>query len=183
MNNWFLLVAIISAGLGCLVTWIAGELLLRRILPRRQEGLAADIASAIDADRLSGEIREQVSNPETIARMMPVIELYVDDFLRNKLKTRIPMIGMLIGEKTIQSLREIFLQEISTALPHVLNEFANQAGKGLDLEGLVAAQVNGLTPGKWRKGLSPLLRYFTLAGCVTGLLIGLVNGIIFFSVY
>ena len=79
---------------------------------------------------------------------MPVIENHVDDFLRSKLKDKIPVLSMFIGEKTITSLKEVFMQEIETIFPEVMKQFAGNLKNELDLEEIVIKKVAGFSSDK-----------------------------------
>lgn len=106
---------------------------------------------------------------------MPLVENHIDDFLRNKLKQKMPVISMFIGDKTVNSLKEVFLKEIEELFPHVLKQFAGSLQENLDLGGLVAKKIEGIESEQLKKMLAPLLRYFQLAGLLGGLIIGVID--------
>lgn len=175
MNYWLLLIPFISAFIGWLGSWIAGKMLVQKIIPGRQQQLAMEIGKAASAGFSFAGIEKKINDPENIKKIMPVVEAHIDDFLRQKLKTKMPMIGMLIGDKTINSLKEIFLKEIEEMFPLILKQFAGDLKKELDIQTLISAKINSVTPSQLQKSFSPVLNYFGLAGAITGFIVGLVN--------
>jgi hypothetical protein len=114
-----------------------------------------------------------------IKKIMPLVEEHVDDFLRNKLKEKMPVIGMFIGNKTIDSLKEVFLKEIEDLFPQVLKQFTGNLQSELNIEAMIVNKITTVSSGQLEKMLLPALRYFQITGAVTGLVIGVINVIIF----
>ena len=112
---------------------------------------------------------------------MPLVEKHIDDFLRYKLKEKMPIIGMFISDKTISSLKEVFLQEIEDLFPQVLKHFAGNLQSELNIEEMVANKITGVRSAQIEKKLAPALRYFYVTGAINGLVIGIINVIIFFN--
>jgi hypothetical protein len=113
---------------------------------------------------------------------MPVVEGHVDDFLRNKLKNKMPAIGMLICDKTINSLKEIFLREIEELFQLVVKKFADNLKSEVNIEPEVAKKINSISPEEMEKMFAPALLYFNLEGAISGFVIGLINVVVFFIV-
>ena len=65
-------------------------------------------------------IEQKITNPKHMDAIMPMAEEQIDYFLRNKLKEVFPMIGMFIGDKTIDQLKEVFMAELKTLFPAAL---------------------------------------------------------------
>ncbi|HEY6503079.1 MAG TPA: DUF445 domain-containing protein [Chitinophagaceae bacterium] len=179
MNYWLLLFPVISALLGWVGCWVAEKILVLKIIPARQNELANEIGSKISAEFSLADIEKKISDPENIKKVMPVVEAHVDDFLRHKLKEKMPMIGMLIGDKTINSLKEVFLKEIEDMFPQVMNKFTGNLQNEFDIKALVTTKIMSISPGKMQEMLSPLFRYFRLTGAITGFIIGLINAGLF----
>jgi len=110
---------------------------------------------------------------------MPLVEAHVDDFLRNKLKEKMPVIGMFIGNKTIDSLKEVFLKEIEDLFPQVLKQFTGNLQSELDVETMISNKITSVSAGRIEKMFSPAIRYFEVMGAAAGFLIGVINIIIF----
>ena len=157
---------------------IAVKLLVNRIIPARSGELASKIGKAVSAGFSLADIQKKIVDPANIKKVMPVVEDHVDDFLRNKLKEKIPMIGMLIGEKTVNNLKEVFLKEIEELFPQVLTRFSSNLSEQLDVEKMVTDKITSVSAQQWGKILSPALKYFQIAGAIAGLIIGLVDWLI-----
>jgi uncharacterized membrane protein YheB (UPF0754 family) len=130
------------------------------------------------------EIESKLTNEDNIKKIMPVAEEHVDDFLRNKLKVAFPMIGMLIGEKTINTLKDIFMKELETIFPVIIKGYVQNLQQDLDLEQMVANKITTLQADKLEKamyqGLKKELRTAGFFFALIGFLIGLVQvGIVY----
>src|ERR1700754_2664710 len=113
--NWWLLIIIpvTSAFIGWASNWLLIKMLfhplkpvrilgftLQGIFPKRQMQLAQTLGALVSRELVSfSDLEEKITNPESIKKIMPVAEVHIDDFLRNKLKVAFPMIGMLIGDR------------------------------------------------------------------------------------
>jgi uncharacterized membrane protein YheB (UPF0754 family) len=180
MNYWLLLIPVLSALVGLIGSRVAWRILLQKIIPRSQQDLAKKIAKAISNEFSFTDIEQKISDPENVKKIMPLVEKHIDDFLRNKLKAKMPVIGMFIGDKTITSLKEVFLQEIEDLFPQVLKQFSGNLQNELDIETKIAQKIATIPPGRLEEMFSPALRYFQFTGAIAGFIIGLINVIIFF---
>jgi len=179
MNYWLLLIPVLSALLGWLGTWAAGKLFFYKIIPSRQQELAKMTGKAISAEFSFASFENKILDPENTRKIMPLVEAHVDDFLRNKLKEKMPVIGMFIGNKTIDSLKEVFLKEIEDLFPQVLKQFTGNLQSELDVETMISNKITSVSAGRIEKMFSPAIRYFEVMGAAAGFLIGVINIIIF----
>src|SRR6476646_1651503 len=124
MNYWQLIIPVFSVIIGWLSAWIACKIFLYRIIPHNRQSLAEKAGKAASAAFPFADLEQRILDPDSIKKIMPLVEEHVDDFLRNKLKEKMPVIGMFIGNKTIDSLKEVFLKEIEELFPQVLKQFA-----------------------------------------------------------
>ena len=108
-----------------------------------------------------------------------MIETHIDDFLRNKLKEQMPMIGMFIGDKTINSLKTIFIQEIETLFPQVMQQFAGNLKNELNPEQMVVSKIASISPEQFEtavyQNISKEIRMASIFGAAIGLLIGIIQ--------
>src|SRR5690349_18820017 len=107
--NWWLMIIIpvTSAFIGWVTNRLAVIMLFRPqqpvrlfgitiqgVFPKRQPQFAQQIGALISKELVSfNQIESKLTNEENIKKIMPVAEVHVDDFLRNKLKEAFPMIG------------------------------------------------------------------------------------------
>jgi len=64
-------------------------------------------------------------------KVMPVIDEKLDDFFRHRLTEKLPMISMFIGDKTIQQLKTVFMEELKQMFPTLMQSFASNLQKDL----------------------------------------------------
>jgi uncharacterized membrane protein YheB (UPF0754 family) len=196
MNYWLILIPLISAFIGWVTNWVAIKMLFhprepkkilgitfQGIFPKRQQQLAEKLGKLVSNEFLSfNDIEEKISNPENLKKIMPLIENHVDDFLRNRLSTEMPMISMFIGDKTIGKLKGAFMQEIESLFPPVMKQYATNLKKELDLEHIVIQKVSGFSSDKLEEILYQIMskefRFVEIIGAVIGLIIGIVQVLI-----
>jgi uncharacterized membrane protein YheB (UPF0754 family) len=192
--NWWLLIIIpvTSAFIGWVTNWLAVRMLFRPqkparifgitiqgIFPKKQPQFAQQIGALVSRELVSfNEIEEKITSTESVKKIMPVAEQHIDDFLRNKLKEAFPMIGMLIGEKTIGTLKTIFMNELETIFPIIMKEYVQNLQKDLNLEHMVATKIAALSADKLEAGMQQgLKKELRMAGLFFGLL-GFLMGLI-----
>jgi hypothetical protein len=57
-------------------------------------------------------------------QLMPEIDQKLDDFFRKRLSEKLPMISMFIGDKTIEQLKSVFMEELKNMFPELIQSFA-----------------------------------------------------------
>jgi uncharacterized membrane protein YheB (UPF0754 family) len=180
MNYWSLIIPILSLALGWFLSHIAGKILVYRVIPSRQQQLAEMIGKTVKAEFSFDGLEKKITDPSNIKSVMPLVESHVDDFLRHKLKEKMPVVGMFIGDKTIQSLKEVFLKEIEELFPQVLQKFAGGIKDQLDIEAEVKNRITIVSASRIEKSLEPVLGYYRAAGAIIGFAIGSINLLIFY---
>src|SRR5688572_16796766 len=83
------------------------------------------------------DLEQKIGDPANFKKLVPFIENHVDDFLRNKLKEQMPMISMFIGDKTITTLKTVFMQELENLFPQVMKQFASNMKNDPGIEQMV----------------------------------------------
>ena len=58
--------------------------------------------------------------------VLPIIDRQLDDFFKKKLGEKMPAIAMFIGEKTIEQLKVIFVEELRSIFPSLIQNIAIQ---------------------------------------------------------
>jgi len=179
--NWWLLIILpfTSAFIGWFSNWLFIKMLFR-MLSKRQAQLAQTLGPVIAKEFVSfSELEEKITNPDSIKKIMPMAEVHIDDFLRNKLKVSFPMIGMLIGDRTINTLKEIFMKELEEIFPVIMKGYLENLQQDLNLEQtitdkLAAVQVKKLEAAVYQHAGKELQKAY-LSGAAVGFLIGLVQ--------
>lgn len=193
MNYWLLILPLISAFIGWVTNWVAIKMLFhprepKRILgirfqgifPKRQQQFAERLGKIVSDEFLSfTDIKDKLSSPENLRKIMPVIEEHIDDFLRHRLSQEMPVISMFVGDKTIAKLKGAFMQELERLFPDVMTRFAAQLQTELDLEHIVIQKVSAFSSDKLEEILYQIMskefRFVEIIGAVIGFLIGLLQ--------
>ena len=191
-----LLIPPISAFIGWFTNWIAIKMLFhpkepKRILgitfhgifPKRQKKFAEKLGKMISDEFLSFEdIQHKITDPRNLQKLMPIIDEHVDNFLRNKLSEEMPFLSLFIGEKTIKSLKKIFMQELETLFPQIMKSYAGHLQHELDLEKIVTEKVSAFSTDKLEDILYQIMskefRFVEILGGIIGFIIGIVQVLI-----
>jgi len=193
MNWWLLSIPFISAFIGWFTNWIAIKMLFhprepkkilgitfQGIFPKRQQQFATKLGKLVSNELLSfGDIEEKISDPANVEKLMPVLEAHIDIFLREKLTTEIPMLGMLIGDKTIGQVKGVFIKELQQLFPLLMKQYMNTLENDLDLEKIVIDKVGRFSSDKLEDILNQIMstefRFVEIIGAVLGFIIGLLQ--------
>lgn len=178
MNWTYVLIPLTSAFIGWISIWLAIKVLVYRI-PKLKPQLAEKLGHAVSNELLSfNDIEQKITHPDNIKKILPQVEQHIDEFLRQRLKEVFPMISMFIGDKTINQLKTVFMQELENLFPVVLNNYMNNLKQDLDLERIVSDKVNALSNDQIRSGLyGAISKELRLAGIMCGLL-GFIIGLL-----
>ena len=191
-----LIIPIISAFIGWFTNWVAIKMLFHPkepkqilgitfhgIFPKRQKIFAEKLGKMISVEFLSFEdIEQKIADPQNLEKLMPMIETHVDNFLKNKLSDEMPFLSLFIGNKTIQSLKKTFMQELETLFPQIMKTYAGHLQEELDLEKIVIEKVSAFSTDKLEDILYQIMskefRLVEILGGVIGFIIGIVQVLI-----
>lgn len=192
--NWMLwAIPVISAFIGWFTNWIAIKMLfhprepkkiagitVQGIFPKRQRQFAIQLGKLVSNELLSfSEIEQKISDPANVEKILPLLEAHIDTFLKEKLTAEIPMIGMLLGEKTIGLVKGIFIKELQQLFPMLMKQYMNTLENELDLEKIVIEKVGKFSSDKLEDVLNQIMstefRFVEIIGAVLGFIIGLVQ--------
>lgn len=197
MNWWsFIVLPLISAFIGWVTNWVAIKMLfhpkepvrflgitIQGIFPKRQHQFALSLGKLVSKELLSfGDIEARITSPDNLKKIMPVVEVHIDEFLRHKLKEAFPMISMFIGDKTVNQLKGIFMAELETIFPVLMQQYMKNLQQELDLEKIVVEKVSNFSSDKLESILYQIMsrefRFVEIIGGVLGFIIGLVQVLI-----
>ena len=153
------------------------------IFPKRQKIFAEKLGKMISVEFLSfDDIQQKIANPQNLQKLMPMIEGHVDKFLRDKLSDEMPFLSLFIGNKTIQSLKRIFMQELEVLFPQLMTSYAVHLQEELDLEKIVTEKVSAFSSDKLENILYQIMskefRFVEILGGIIGFIIGIVQVLI-----
>jgi uncharacterized membrane protein YheB (UPF0754 family) len=192
MPYHWILVPVISAGVGWIIYRVAIWLLFRPrephnllgikiqgFFPKKQQQLSEQLGRLAAREFFSfGDIARRVADPANVQKIMPQVEEHIDLFLRVRLPAQMPVISMFIGDKTISELKTVFTAEMETLFPVVMNGYMNTLQEDLDLEKLIAEKLAGLSSRQLEQALRSVMkrqfRLLELAGAVLGLVVGII---------
>jgi hypothetical protein len=117
----FFLIPILVGAFGWCLVWAIG------ILPFKWRYLSDKWLGQIDLT----EILPLLTKNDPFDTLKPVINEKLDDFFRHKLSAKLLMISMFIGEKTIEELKEVFMEELALLFPLLISEYSNHLNKDL----------------------------------------------------
>ena len=124
-------------------------------------------------------LEEKISDPRNLEKLMPVVEEHIDTFLRVKLVKEMPMVGMFVGDKTMSTLKTVFMKELGILFPQLMKNYAGNLKEEIDIGKIVREKIALLPLEKLEsiihKGMSRELKFFKLIGAATGLGIGLLQ--------
>jgi uncharacterized membrane protein YheB (UPF0754 family) len=152
--------------------------------PAFQRNLA-DRLSKLAAEELvsPGEIGEKIARPENLLRIMPEVELHIDHFLRVKLKEVMPVVGMLIGDRTILQLKGVFMDELGILFPVVMKSYTAQLQHDINMEEMIRHKLLNFPTARLKSllynSMSGEIRLLKITVALAGLVTGLLQLIIF----
>ena len=152
---------------------------IQGIFPSKQVSIASKTGKFVAEQFFSmKEIVEKVTDPASLLKIMPAIEEHIDDFLRNKLKKEMPFIGMFVGDKTINSLKKVFIKELEALFPNIMRNYASNLIGDLNIEQMVRQKIAAVSikeiESLFRKNFSKEIRRAELISGFIGVLTGLI---------
>jgi uncharacterized membrane protein YheB (UPF0754 family) len=191
MNAWLFVIPFVSAFIG----WWIGQLMIKilfhpvrpvkiagftiqGVFPKRQQQLAEKLGRLLVSGELfsAEEIGEKITRPEMFKKIMPLVEVHIDNFLKVKLPENMPMISMFIGEKTITQLNTVFLAELELLFPEVMKNYIKGLQEDTNLEKILVAKLSSFPGEKLEKLLfleaGKELRWIGIMGGILGFVIG-----------
>jgi uncharacterized membrane protein YheB (UPF0754 family) len=193
MSLWLFTIPVISAFIGYFTNWVAIKMLfhpkepitilgltIQGIFPKRRQQFGEKLGKLVSTEFLSfTDIEKKISDPANLEKLMPAVEVHIDEFLKHKLPQSFPMIAMFIGEKTTATLKTAFMEELSSLFPILMQRYAGILQEELDLEKIIVNKVSELSSEKLEVFLYQIMarefRFVELIGAILGFLIGLIQ--------
>jgi len=187
------LIPIISAFIGWFTNWIAIKMLfhpkepkrflgitIHGIFPKRQKQFAEKLGQLVARELINfDEIALKLKDPGKLQELAPVIDKHLDTFLQVKLKEKLPVISMFVGEGTMIKIKEGMLEEIEILLPEIISRYTDSIGEKMDIEQMVTQKVSQFSSDKLEQILTAIMskefRFVEIIGGVLGFVIGLVQ--------
>ena len=77
---------------------------------------------------------------------MPYAADHIDHFLRVKLVKSMPVVGMMVGDKTINSLKSLFMDELEALFPVIMQNYLDGLQQDVNIQEIVSARLMTLSP-------------------------------------
>lgn len=153
---------------------------IQGIFPKRQQQFAQKLGTLVGEELLNiRDLKAKINDPSNLKDIAPFIDKHIDDFLQNKLKEKLPVISMFVGEGTLGKIKEGLMEEIEILLPNVIQQFTDKLGENLDVEKIVREKVAGFSSDKLEQILQGIMqkefRFVEIIGGVLGFIIGLLQ--------
>ncbi len=189
----YILPLVLSSFTGWIVLWVIIKLLfhphlpitaagftIQGILPANKKKIAKIIGNLVSTQLFPFSIlHEKINDSESFNKIKPIIETHIDIFLRERLKDTLPMISMLIGDKTINQLKIAFLIELETLFPILMDSYLHKLENDINIEKLITQKISELSIEKFEilfyKSANKQLLKMQALGAFIGLLIGLIQ--------
>ena len=187
------LIPFISAFIGWFTNWVAIKMLFhpkepvrflgitfQGIFPKRQQQFAKKLGVVVATELLHfDEIAARIKDPEHLGELAPFIEKHIDEFLQIKLKEKLPVISMFVGEGTLGKIKEGLMEEINLLLPQLIDQFTGRLATSIDIEEMVSSKVSKFSSDKLEEILLSIMKkefqFVEILGGVLGFIIGLLQ--------
>lgn len=129
---------------------------------------------------LLAEIRKNITSESSFSTLAGLAEEQVDEFLRIRLVKELPYIGMLIGEKTIDSLKKVFMKELEVLFPTVMNQYLDSIQTDNVSKPFAENYIDGISDKSINEIFKPVARMIITGSVLLGVIIGLLQSVFFF---
>jgi len=157
----FLLIPLMTAIFGWIIAW----LFVKALFLNWKGGLSQYINTLNFEQLIPSE-----ASLKQFDLLLPTLDKHLDDFFNNKLTQKMPMIAMFIGNKTIDQLKEVFIEELKLMFPELVQKLLN--GSVIELESALNQ--------KWKRTLEIVLLKATIKLRIAAFFLGFLWGILLF---
>ena len=119
-----LLLPILVAIFGWLISWGLIKIIFFphqsiQIAGRQWHNFFSKKAGQISIHQILPELKQG----DSFQKILPFVDTQLDEFFKERLVQKMPIISMFIGDKTITQLKEVFLEELHQIFPELLSQF------------------------------------------------------------
>ncbi len=160
-----IILMVLFAGLAWLISW--GMVAILFYPTKTIFGWQAPLIGWVQKINLNDLLHEEKLDTQ-LDKVMPIIDEKLDDFFRNRLTEKLPMISMFIGDKTIQQLKTVFMEELRQMFPTLMQSFASNMQRDLlkQLEHQSMEKIKTLA----LKATTPLRKIAIFVGLIWGII-------------
>lgn len=163
------LIPILVGAFGWLLVWGIVKIIFYpihalKIGPFKWTSMASQWVGQIDLTILL----PQMTKKDSFETLKPLINEKLDVFFKEKLSTKLPMISMFIGDKTIEELKVVFMEELAILFPVLTTQLSFNLNQ--DLHQQWQAKFNNIIAQKITKASLPLRWVAFALGAIWGCL-------------
>lgn len=161
----------------CLVSGMLAAVLTDIVL---LAGIFLELRKRTHFVRVTEHFLEQISSRDALHENLDTIQeeilSHLDDFIRNRLATELPVLKLFIDDKLIAELKTVFAREMDRVLPKVLDShLAGKIFNSLDAVHLLTRKLHEIIRVKVRnyilKMTAPMVLLSLACGALGGLLV------------
>lgn len=146
---------------------------------KKREILSRSAKVFLKDNVLLAAIKKNITSESSFSTLAGLAEEQVDDFLRIRLVKELPYIGMLIGEKTIDSLKKIFMKELEVLFPTVMNQYLESLHTANGSKPFAEKYIDGISNQSINEIFKPVTRMIITGAVLLGVIIGLLQSVLF----
>ncbi len=90
-------------------------------------------------------MKESLLKEEKLKHIHALLDEKVDDFLRNKLKEKIPVFSMFITEGMISKMKEVLVGELQLMVPSLIEQIASGVEEQYNIKRMISDKVNAVS--------------------------------------
>lgn len=187
------LLPFVAAFIGWFTNWIAIKMLfhpklpvrilgltIQGIFPKRQQQFAEKLGALVSRELISfDEIANKINSPDTVQKVLPIVEEKVDHFIKTKLSEEMPLLSMFINDKTLENIKKGIVHEVELMFPAMIGKLTAGMQEELNVERIVTDKVKNFSSDKLEEILFSIMskefKFVEIVGAVLGFLIGIVQ--------
>lgn len=173
-NTLLYCLPVISAAIGWLISRWAINIFFSR-LQTKQKSLALQagryVASGFSLDELTGKLTSE----EAIEKILPVADEHIENFLRVKLPAAMPMLAMFISDKLVAEMKAIFMVELKTLFPTIIQQYLSNATSVIAIDKIIASKVEAINLHQVKYAMRGELNKAAMLGALIGFITGVIQ--------
>lgn len=156
----YIAIPILGAFIGWLVNFLAIKMLFRPLrptyilginfqglIPKRKKFLAEQIGQLAADELMSGtHVRDGLIQGGSVENIVAFIEDKIDDYLLNTFPDKYPITSVFFGVRRKAQIKADLIEEVHTAVPELLADYADNIDKQIDIKEIVRQKVEAIDP-------------------------------------
>ena len=149
------------------------------VFPKRQKVMAEKLGHIVASELFSiDDVVEKMKLSDN-KEVYGVVEQKIDDFINVKLASSMPMLAMFLNDDLKNKIKTTLLDEISDILPGIIDSYAEKLKSEIDVKAIVYDKVVNFSSDKLEDILYSIMKkefkFIELLGGVLGFIIGLIQ--------